>query len=294
MAKSKTPITGFLVTNIILICIFSICHACSADQSAAASEGPTAFRETRTISYNNFTGNVIIDKPASDLVNVLVTFHGTIDNTTTILEAANTTLDKFKALSNATNMMYVSVAYPQNVLFGDSVPWCEAALLWVKNQAEADLGITINKIFIAGHSQGGYVVTRLNTMQQTDGVIANAPGPLNLVYRCELEENGQTNQTIVCGDLIALFGSPATNEEPFFQRSLLNFTDNFKADILFVQGLNDSPIQLYSWPQFKENILNCTTCQNSFFVEVPGAGHGALFQSNEAKTEFNSFIQSRL
>jgi hypothetical protein len=35
-------------------------------------------------------------------------------------------------------------------------------------------------------------------MYQTNGVIANGPGPLNLVYRCQLEENGQVqNGTLV-------------------------------------------------------------------------------------------------
>ena len=79
-------------------------------------------------------------------------------------------------------MMIVSVAYPQEkILFGDNIVQAEAALLWLKNKAGEELGATIKKIFLGGHSQGGYVVTRLNTMHKTNGVIANAPGPLNLV-----------------------------------------------------------------------------------------------------------------
>lgn len=45
------------------------------------------------------------------------------------------------------------------------------------------------------------MVTRLNTMHQTNGVIANAPGPINLVYRCQLEENGQIQSSAVCTKL---------------------------------------------------------------------------------------------
>lgn len=291
----KTSIKATLTLCCIFISILIFGSACDSNQSTSAPEVPSGYRTIRTITYNNFTGDVIIDKPATNTVNVLVTFHGTVQSDSEILSAATTTLNNFKNILNFSNMMVVSVAYPQeNVLIGDSVAWCEAALLWVKNQAASDLGISINKVFIAGHSQGGYVVTRLNTMQQTDGAIANAPGPLNLVYRCGLEENGEINQSYVCNDLIAFYGSSITNSEPFFQRSLLNFTANFKSDILFVQGLDDSPIQMYSWPQFKDNILSCTSCQNSFFVEIAGKGHEALFQSNEAKTEFNSFIQNRL
>lgn len=52
------------------------------------------------------------------------------------------------------------------------------------------------------------------------------------------------------------------------------------------------PIQMYSWPAFKQDVLSCTNCQNRQFVEIPG-GHTAIFQSQTAKTEFNNFINSR-
>ena len=136
------------------------------------------------------------------------------------------------------------------------------------------------------------MVTRLNTMHQTDGVIANAPGPLNLVYRCQLEENGQVQSSAVCTKLKNVYGTTTNNPNAYSQRSLLNFTGGFKSDILFVQGLNDSPIQLHSWTTFKQDVLNCTNCRNRQFVEIPDGSHGALFESPTAKTEFNRFINS--
>jgi pimeloyl-ACP methyl ester carboxylesterase len=190
-------------------------------------------------------------------------------------------------------MMIVSVAYPQeNVLLGDNIVQAEAALLWLKNNASQELGIKVKKVFLGGHSQGGYVVTRLNTMHQTNGVIANAPGPLNLVYRCELEEQGKVQSGAVCTQLRNVYGTTTNNPNAYFQRSLLNFTKGFKSDILFVQGLNDSPIQMYSWPSFKQDVLSCTNCQKSQFVEIVGGEHGSLFDSPIAKTEFNKFINS--
>jgi hypothetical protein len=57
-----------------------------------------------------------------------------------------------------------------------------------------------------------------------------------------------------------------------------------------VQGLNDTPIQMYSWPIFKQQIMDCLTCQNSEFFEVPNAGHTALFDNEQAKDVFNDFI----
>ena len=252
-----------------------------------------AYRETRTISYNNINVDVVIDKPALNKVDILLVFHGTVLYDLNLMTAANTTLDKFKSVLDRNDMMIVSVAYPQeNILLGDSIIQCEAALLWLKKNASQELGITVNKIFLAGHSQGGYMVTRLNTMHQTNGVIANAPGPLNLVYRCQLEENGQVQSGVVCSNLKDLYGTTADNPNAYFQRSLLNFTNDFKSDILFVQGLDDSPIQMYLWSTFKQDVLSCSTCQNRQFVEIPGGGHVSLFESLTAKMEFNNFINS--
>jgi hypothetical protein len=254
---------------------------------------PTAYRITKSITYNSTNVDVVIDKPALNEVDVLLVFHGTVMYDNSIMTNANTTLDKFKGILNRNDMMIVSVAYPQeNVLLGDNIVQGEAALLWLKNKASQELGITVKKVFLGGHSQGGYMVTRLNTMHQTNGVIANAPGPLNLVYRCQLEENGQVQSGAVCTKLKNVYGTTTSNPDAYLQRSLLNFTSGFKSDILFVQGLNDAPIQMYSWPTFKQDVLSCRSCQNRLFVEITGGEHGTLFESSTAKTEFNNFINS--
>jgi len=266
--------------------------SCTKDNTTE-QHTPTAYRTTKPVTCNNVNVDVVIDKPALDEVDVLMVFHGTVMYDNSIMTAANTTLDKFKGILDRNDMMIVSVAYPQeNVLLGDNIVQGEAALLWLKNKASQELGITVKKVFLGGHSQGGYMVARLNTMYQTNGVIANAPGPLNLVYRCQLEENGQVQSSVVCTKLKNVYGTTISNPNAYYQRSLLNFTNGFKSDILFVQGLNDSPIQMYSWLTFKQDVLNCTNCQNRQFVEITDGEHGSLFESPTAKTEFNNFINS--
>jgi hypothetical protein len=279
--------------RLIFLIVLSLL-SCQKDEQAATLNAPRAYRQTITITYNNINVDVVIDKPALNEVDVLLVFPGTVLYDSNIMTAANTTLDKFRDILDRKDMMIVSVAYPQeNLLLGDNIVQAEAALLWLKNKANQELGITVKKVFLGGHSQGGYLVTRLNTMHQTNGVIANAPGPLNLIYRCQLEENGQIQSGAVCTKLRNVYGTTASNATAYSQRSLLNFTDGFKSDILFVQGLNDSPIQMYSWPTFKQDVLSCTNCQKSQFVEIIGGEHSSLFESPIAKTEFNSFINSR-
>ena len=277
--------------RLFFLILFVCFSACNEENFTEHSDD--TFRTTRTITYNNINVDVVIDKPDSNEVDVLLVFHGTVSYDINLMTAVNTTLDKFKNILDRNDMMIISVAYPQeNVLLGDSIIQCEAALLWLKNNASQELGITVNKIFLSGHSQGGYMVTRLNTMHQTNGIIANAPGPLNLVYRCQLEENGLVQSSSECTRLRDVYGTTSNNPNAYFQRSLLNFTNDFNSDILFVQGLEDSPIQMYSWPIFKQDLISCTTCQNIEFIEIQGGGHTSLFESLTAKTEFNNFLNS--
>ena len=274
---------------ILLSFLFLSC----AKENTTEKPNPVAYKITKSITYNHVNVDVIIDKPALNEVDVLITYHGTVQSDSNILPAAENTLNQFKNILYRQDMMIVSVAHPQlNVLFGDNINQAEAALLWVKYSANQELGIKVKKIFLAGHSQGGYLVTRLNTMHETNGVIANAPGPLNLVFRCQLEENGKTSASYVCNKLRNVYGTTTANANAYYQRSLLNFTKGFKSDILFVQGLNDEAIQMYSWPTFKQDVLSCTSCKNRQFVEIVGGEHGSLFESPTAKNEFNNFINN--
>ena len=276
---------------IIFVLFFISCE--KGTPTTLSDEPPTAFSGTKSITYNNIQLDVVIDKPALKEVDVLIVFHGTVLYDSNIITASNNILDNFKEILNRDDMMIVSVAYPgENLLLGDNIVQAEAALLWVKNKANEELNITVKKVFLAGHSQGGYLVTRLNTMHPTNGVIANAPGPLNLVYRCQLEESGQIQSGATCTKLKNVYGTTSVNPTAYMQRSLLNFTSGFKSDILFVQGLNDTPIQMYSWPTFKQDVMNCVNCQNSQFVEIANGEHASLFTSPIAITAFNDFINS--
>lgn len=281
--RKKTPMRYCL----LLISLLS----CAKDEAPALAE---AVRQTRDITYNNITMKLVIEKPTGTEMDALLVYHGTVLYDANLMSAANNVIDDFKGILDRKDMLIVGVPYPgENMLLGDNIIYAEAALLWVKNKASQELGISIKKIFLGGHSQGGYLVTRLNTMHETNGVIANAPGPFNLVYRCQLEESGQIAAGATCNKLRAAYGTTSANPNAYMARSLLTFTRGFKSDILFVQGLNDSPIQMYSWPVFKQEVNNCTDCKSIRMVEIPGGEHSSLFMSSVAKAEFNNFINSR-
>ena len=275
------------VLFISIIFIF-ILYGCRKDDDGDIH---TVGRFTRLVIHNGLSVNVVIDAPETDSVDVIMSFHGTVMYDSIILPAAENTLNIVKNITNRTDIMHVSVAYPEEgLLMGDNVAFAEAALLWVKEDAGRELGKTIRKIFLVGHSQGGYIVTRLNTMHATDGVVANGPGPLNLVLRCQLEESGQIASGETCRLLKETYGSVYVNPDAYKARSLLMFVSNYKGDILFTQGLQDSQIQMTSWPFFKQKLDTCTSCMDINIHEEANYGHTALFDSPEAQLVYNSFI----
>jgi len=279
------------VKCILFICASILLSGCKKENDSSSGQGSSLGPELKSISYNGVSVKVVIDKPLSDSVDALLTFHGTVMDDDLIVDAAYKALTEVKKITTRPDILFVSVAYPEEgLLMGDNVRESEAALLWVKYKADSALGVKIRKIFMVGHSQGGYIVTRLNTMHPTDGAIANGPGPLNMVLRCELEETGQIAQGETCRLLRNKYGSVLTNPEPYKQRSLLMFTNNHQADILFVQGLQDSKIQMTSWPFFKQKMDSCTTCRSIQYHEEPNYGHTALFESPDAALKFNQFL----
>jgi hypothetical protein len=257
-----------------------------------ASPAPVASRSTHTVEVGGVRVEVIVDKPAKSAVDALVVYHGSVGRDALVMEGAARTLDEFRALLDRDDVMIVSVAYPEEgLLFGDNVREAEAALLWVKRAAAAELGVRIGRVFLGGHSQGGYLVTRLNTLHEVDGVVANAPGPLDLVYRCGLEERGEEAASAVCGRLRAAFGTTTQNAEAYASRSLLRFTGGHRSKLLVVQGLADAPIQLRSWPMFRAALEACEDCRARTFLELPGLEHAALFRSAEARVAFGAFLR---
>jgi hypothetical protein len=284
----------YLVILILISIALCLC-SCTIKISVDILPEEIAYRKTKTVSYNEIVIDVIIDKPKENEVDVLVVFHGTVVFDDKIMEASNRILDEFKSILDRDDIMIISVLYPEeNLLIGDNLIHAETALLWLKNDGNKDLGITIKKIFLGGHSQGGYIATRLNTMHQTDGVIVNAPGPLNLGLRCQLEIDRKIPVSTACVLMNQYYDVPSVNWNDYFIRSLLNFTKGFKSDILLIQGLNDTPIQMYSWSIFKEEVtLNHINNIQVIFLELDSYGHQAIFRSNQAKEAFNQFINDR-
>jgi hypothetical protein len=274
--------------------LMTACGGGGASSAVAASPDPTpatpssltaAWREPLKVSYQGVALDIVIDKPAGTAFDVLLVYHGTVMQDALVMQAAQKTLEEFRGLLDDPTVMVVSVAYPEeNLLIGDNLAQAEAA----------ELGLQIRHVFLGGHSQGGYLVTRLNTLHPTQDVIANAPGPVDLVHRCRLEEEGTIASGEHCTRLRQAYGTTSANPAAYTARSLGSFTTGYQSDILFVQGLEDSRhVQMAVWPGFKQQVQACTNCRGVQVLELPGFGHEALFYNPQARDAFRAFLNAR-
>ncbi|MFN3942569.1 MAG: hypothetical protein ACK4K1_08030 [Flavobacterium sp.] len=60
-----------------LLLLLFYCFSCSSDQPIQPISN-NAYRVVRTVTYQNTNVQVIIDKPTNNEVDVLITYHGTV------------------------------------------------------------------------------------------------------------------------------------------------------------------------------------------------------------------------
>ncbi|MGM5488658.1 MAG: alpha/beta hydrolase family protein, partial [Nanobdellota archaeon] len=252
----------------------------------------SAREETIVIEEQDARVKAIIDWPQNTgTVDVLLAYHGTAIHDEKIVPATKSIMAQTRELIDKDDLLIIGVAYPEEgMVVGDNIKESYAALWWTKNKASRELDVNIDEIYLFGHSQGAYLVTRLNTMAPTDGVIANAPGPLDLQYKCQDAEDNQ-KRSYNCNLLRRRYGSVYANPQPYEDRSLLSFTTGYRSPILFFQGMEDqNEVQLQRWPAFKRGVENCRDCAPHKLYEIQDAGHDAVFTDPQASSIVNQFI----
>ena len=176
---------------------------------------------------------------AASEIDVVVVFHGTVTEggTTSIADAANTALTVFldENNMNVRDKIVFSVAYPQDhisstrqynlanvgieaptFLMGDNLPYAQAAVRWAQNSLDTymsgkGLSKTIGDVYLFGHSQGGKLVSKMNTLETgITGVVANAPGPIQFDQTCSVAASNTS-----CSKVAAVYGAPGVTTFTF-------------------------------------------------------------------------------
>jgi len=261
---------------------------------------------------------------SADTFDVVVALMGTIEpeDTGATLELASKSF-----VNDMTSSLFIrdkiifSVAYPQDkisktmqynlpnvgsedpdFLVGDNLPYARAALQWVKTSLNSFLeskGVTkkTNKVYLLGHSQGAYLALRLNTLEDTDGIVMSAPGPLRLDLFCSLGQRyNPPGGSASCTKIYNLHG-PAVEEDTtseYFLRSGQNFTKGHRAPMLFVQANDDTTSSAQQANYLRSLIADIDKNDNPEVtsVFVPTGGHSAFLTNPTIKTAIRSFIDS--
>ena len=255
-----------------------------------------------------------------DNLDVVVLYHGTIEDPgVTPPDAASKFMQLALDQVKLRDKIIFSVAYPQDVIpdyianpalatqqfpginlstfyFGDNIVYAEAALLWVKNElgtylTDNNISKTIDKVYTFGHSQGAYLTHRLNTMHSVDGVISNAPGPIDLLDRCS--GSSQTG-TETCQKIGVGLGVTTANPSAYSDRSLKSFVSGTQSPQLFTQALDDDQYQVNLMQNTFEPLLNaCTNCDTRTFNYYATGGHDAFAINPDVQSDIRTFVGSQ-
>ena len=201
-------------------------------------------------------------------IDVVVVFHGTVSSGT-IASAAEGSLNHFLNPNtlNLRDKIIFSAAYPQDhisssnqynlpgvgtetstFLLGDNLAYARAAVGWVKDSLNGYIAgqggsKTIGDVYLFGHSQGGKLVAKMNTLETgISGVVANAPGPIQLDQTCSADP-GNTS----CAKIAAIHGAPGGGSAAnvYLGTSSLPFSEAYVANKIEI-GDSDASTSLIS------------------------------------------------
>tara|TARA_B100002019_G_scaffold207347_1_gene180097 strand:- start:22260 stop:23594 length:1335 start_codon:yes stop_codon:yes gene_type:complete len=274
-----------------------------------------------TATYNGYPVRGYLYYPTSanvgSALDVVVLYHGTITSQgVTPADAASTFMQIALNKVDLKDKIIFSVAYPQDAIpayvansalatqqfpgldlstfyIGDNIVYAEAALLWVKNTLPSYLTAnnipkTIDKVYTFGHSQGAYLVHRLNTMHTVDGVIANAPGPIDLLDRCSGDQN---TENITCNKINVGIGSTTADPDAYLSRSLKSFITGTKSPALFTQALDDESYQVNLMQNTLEpGLSTCSNCASMTFNYYGSGGHDAFAINYAVQNDIRDFV----
>ena len=227
----------------------------------SSNKGPETYT-VDGVSYPVMGRLYVPDYSAVGARDVIVAFHGTLpdDDPDPAVVATQDGIQEQAAdflnnvLINANTLSLVdkivfSVACPQDhisnvrqynlsgvgkeeptFLMGDNLSYARAAVKWVINSLDtfiADNGgsATIGDVYLLGHSQGGKLAAKINTLETgIAGVVSNSPGPIQFDLTCSADP---TNDT--CSKVAYIHGP--SNPSSSGGSGLQNITDS-------AQGVN--------------------------------------------------------
>lgn len=127
-------------------------------------------------------------------------------------------------------------------------------------------------------------------MHAVDGVISNAPGPIDLLDRCS---GAQNTINITCNKIRVGFGTTTANPSAYNTRSLKSYLSGTLSPTLFTQALDDDSYQVNLMQNTVQvGLSTCTNCSTSTFNYYATGGHDAFVTNTYLQKDIRNFVSS--
>lgn len=243
------------------------------------------------VKSDNYETIAYISKPKWTDLDIVILLHGTTNDDEKSKDAAKGMPELIWADSYLKNKFLISIAYKEtDIAIWDEVLEVEEAFLAIKDT------FSKNKIYLLWHSRWGYVTNILNTKYESDWVIVNWTGPLDIWKTCEIISNNPNPRWAwvemkkFCTDLMWDRYWNNYSSEEYNNLALKSHICNSKSPILFVQGDRDKPIQT-SWMKELEKVMSSGSCDIDYKVLwIEWAWHGDTFKQSNVWEKITDFI----
>ncbi len=248
----------------------------------------------RTPKYDSIA---YVTKPEGDSMDLVVLLHGTTNDDAASETAALKMPEMIRAMPRLSDACIVSLAYRETgMAIGDDV--LEPLDVFSALEKNPSLqGLDRKKLQIIGHSRGGYVALMINAAVPNDGIVVNAPGPLDIAHSCEiLLESGNPGaaqmRAFCAGTMAERYGTLAQNRGAYEALSVANRACFSKSPVLFLQGGRDKRIQIEELAEL-EALFESGRCPIDYeILRVENAGHSDIFEWEEVWSRILSFLDS--
>lgn len=248
------------------------------------------------IKYNNSEIKAFITKPAWKTMKLVLLFHGTSFTDEESEKYAKSMPETIGATTYLKDYFIVSVAFKEtDVAIWDEVKESEKAFLLFKNYKTLQ-NFTREKLFLLWHSRWGYIVNMINTKHQSDWVIVNWTGPLDIWETCENLFNGTDSaqpwlKTFCSETIVWKYWEISENKDVYDDLAIKTHICESKSPIIFIQGDQDKERQV-TWMKELENVMESSNCNIDYeVVWVTWATHWGTFKEEFVWNKIVNFFK---
>ncbi|RMF55492.1 hypothetical protein D6745_01815 [Candidatus Woesearchaeota archaeon] len=300
LCESPFPRTFFIMRKIIIPLIAVILIFAIFLMFQPTTDNISKFYESKEVllKTDNCSVTAFLNKPKGiDFDKVIIIAGGYTDTDKGGYNSAKRISDLVKDKFNRLGYLSLVVVYKQETGLGDKdLKDFLCAVRWAKHNA-GEYGLKLDKIYLLGHSRGGYIVSFANTIEKTNGVIANSfVTDLRRLY--EMTENKEIGlydpelqkraENIINLTIRSYSGTPDEVPKIWEQKSIIPNINKMKSRYMFTLGNDELKYAHEIMGGLEKAFESCNDCVEWEYVKINNMKHYPFYNKEwwEAVLEF--------